>query len=440
MTYASAVPPETKFRLRHLTLQGLLLAHVIVCCVSLVFVTRIYYFPGLFVFDSAKLLPAMLTTTPALLLLLLFVVSRFSFGYFIGFGLYTIIIGYLWLAKFSMLDYDHSLGAVSAVLSLLAFLLPALLVTSPARQRIVLSQGALERMLTAILVLSTAVIVIGAFYNFHPVGLDRIYEVRATLDLPRPLLYGIGICSNALLPFAFACYVMRDYKWRAGATLMLLLLFYPIMLTKVALFAPAWLMFLALLAGYFEARIAVVLSLLMVVVIGVALQLAQMAGMIPYSLSIQYFGAANFRMIGVPSIVLDMYGDFFAKHGPTHFCQVTFLKPFISCPYSEALQSIMAKNYPLGAANASLLASEGFASLGLKWAPLSALACGLVVAVVNRLSAGLPPKFVMVSGGVLFQVLMNVPLSTSMLTNGAAFLFVLWYVTPRGIFDSPHVP
>ena len=340
------------------------------------------------------------------------------------------MVGYVWLAGFSALNYDHSLGVVSALLSALVFLVPALFVTSPIRQRIVLSQGALDRVLTAILALSTLIIAAGAFYNFHPVGLDKMYEVRATLDLPRPLAYGIGICSNALLPFAFACYFMRGDIWRASATLLLMLLFYPITLTKLALFAPAWLVFLALLAGYFEARIAVVLSLLLIVSIGLAA-----AGAIPYSQAIQYFGPVNFRMIAVPSIVLDMYGDFFAKHSPTYFCQVTFLKPFVSCPYSEPLQSIMAKNYPMGSANASLLASEGFASLGLKWAPLSALACGLAVAVVNRLSAGLPPKFIFVSAGLLLQVLMNVPLTTSLLTHGAAFLFALWYVTPRGDFE-----
>jgi hypothetical protein len=347
MTYASAIPPKSKILLKDLTLQGLLLAHIIVCCASLVLIMKVYYFPGLFAFDTARLYQAMLTTAPALLFLPFFVFCRFSFGYFIGFAFYTIIVGYLWLARFSVLDYDHSLGVVSALLSLLAFLLPALVVTSPVRQRIELSETALERMLTAILVLSTAVIAAGALYNFHPVGIDKIYEVRATLDLPRPLLYGIGICSNALLPFAFACYFMSGHKWRAIATLLLLLLFYPIMLTKLALFTPAWLLFLALLTGYVEARISVVLSLLVVVSIGVALQLAQAAGAIPYSLSSQYFGPANFRMIGVPSIVLDMYGDFFAKHSPTYFCQVSFLKPFVSCPYHESLQSIMARNYPL---------------------------------------------------------------------------------------------
>ena len=40
----------------------------------------------------------------------------------------------------------------------------------------------------------------------------------------------------------------------------------------------------------------------------------------------------------------------------------------------------------------------------------------------------------MISGGVLPQVLINVPLSTVLLTHGAGLLFLLWYITPRSIF------
>ena len=43
------------------------------------------------------------------------------------------------------------------------------------------------------------------------------------------------------MPFAFACFVMRNAYWRAGLALFLLLLFYPITLTKLSLFAPLWL-------------------------------------------------------------------------------------------------------------------------------------------------------------------------------------------------------
>ena len=54
----------------------------------------------------------------------------------------------------------------------------------------------------------------------------------------------------------------------------------------------------------------------------------------------------------------------------------------------------------------------------------------------NRLSAGLPSRFVLLSAGVLPLLLQNVPFSTVMLTHGLWILFALWYVTPRAIFRT----
>jgi uncharacterized membrane protein YdjX (TVP38/TMEM64 family) len=48
-----------------------------------------------------------------------------------------------------------------------------------------------------------------------------------------------------LLPFAFACCLARGCRWRAAAALLLMLLLYPITLTKGALFGAFWLLFLA---------------------------------------------------------------------------------------------------------------------------------------------------------------------------------------------------
>src|SRR5260370_33465875 len=95
----------------------------------------------------------------------------------------------------------------------------------------------------------------------------------------------------------------------------------------------------------------------------------------------------------------------------------------------------MERAYHLGNFNASLFATEGIASVGLILAPFSGLACGLVIGLGNRLSAGLPPKFILLSSGILPQVFLNVPLTTTLLTNGAFILFLLWYVTPRDIFE-----
>jgi hypothetical protein len=96
----------------------------------------------------------------------------------------------------------------------------------------------------------------------------------------------------------------------------------------------------------------------------------------------------------------------------------------------------MERAYKLGNFNASLFATEGIASVGLLFAPVAALACGLVIALGNGLSAGLPDRFVLISGAVFPQILLNVPLSVALLTHGLAVLFLLWYITPRTIFGN----
>jgi hypothetical protein len=351
------------------------------------------------------------------------------------------ILGYLWIVEFSRFRYDHTLATVSAFVSALAFLVPALFITSAVRQWFVLSARAFENMLSLILILAAAVIAAGAFYNFRLVGLDDIYNLRSGVGFPAWLSYAIGATSNALLPFAFACFVTRGNRWRAAAVLLLMLLFYPVMLTKLALFAPFCLLFLALLPRFFDVRTSVVLSLLLPISAGVTMYALVKIGAFPYEPMRQYFGALNFRMIAFPSVALDVYSDFFSTHAHTYFCQISFLKPLMACPYNEYLSIVMERTYQLGNLNASLFATEGIASVGPVLTPLAALACGLVISLANGTSSGLPSRFILLSGGILPQVFLNVPLTTTLLTGGAAFLFLLWYVTPRTMFElKPDKP
>jgi hypothetical protein len=79
------------------------------------------------------------------------------------------------------------------------------------------------------------------------------------------------------------------------------------------------------------------------------------------------------------------------------------------------------------------------ASVGLLFAPVVTFGCGLVIALGNRLSAGLQPRFILLSSAVLLPILLNVPLSIVLNTHGAAMLFLLWYITPRKIFEDDAV-
>jgi hypothetical protein len=416
------------------------------CCVSLVYTARFregdYFDATLFhiFYDPARLGTVVAVVAAFAPLSILFAFGRFSFGYFVAFYLYSMIFSYLWINCFSTLEYDHRLGGISAAVSAIVFLVPALFIRSPIRQRFVLSNKILGRLLMVILLFAAATVAVAAGYNFRLVGIEDIYNFREGLKFPGFISYSLGITSNALLPFAFACFIARKNYWLAGAVLLLLLLYYPITLSKLALFTPVWLVAMALLARFVEARTAVILSLLLPLLAGVLLVLNKSAEVTAaITDSVRYFYTVNFRIIAVPAAAMDVYSDFFSRHDLTHFCQISVLKWFVSCAYQDQMSIVMERAYKLGNFNASLFATEGIASMGLWLAPIAVFGCGLVIALGNRLSAGLPPGFVLISGAVFPQVLLNVPLSVALLTHGAAILFLLWYVTPRTIFHQDGV-
>lgn len=212
-------PHETQERIALTLVIAVTLA---VSCLSLALFAP---YDAFHIYYSQALLPAATLSVAAFSLVsLLFVFNPFSFGYFVGFHLYLTILGYLWLGAFSDLPYDHRSAGISAAASGIALLVPALLIRAPLPQAFVLSSSLLEKLLTGVMALAVAVIAVGAIYNFRVVSLLDIYQFRPELKFPAWLNYVIGITSSTLLPFAFACYVLRGAFWRAGAVLLLLLL------------------------------------------------------------------------------------------------------------------------------------------------------------------------------------------------------------------------
>jgi hypothetical protein len=419
-----------------LGLGSLVCFQVAVCCISLL--CSAYLHPAYhFLYDPSQLFIAIMAVAAFTVVGLLFAFTEFSFGYFVGFYFFSMVAGYVWGIFFSEFYYNYQLAGLSAAASAITFLLPVLFIRSPFRQIGALSSEAFDKLLTLILLLALVTVVSAASYNFKFVAMGDIYNFRDELTFPTVLNYLIAMTSSTLLPFAFACYVTRKDTWRAVAVLLLLMFYYPITLSKVALFAPAWLVMVMMLSRFFEARLTVILFLLAPLVVGLILFGLFESRVLPYDATIPYFGIVNFRMVAIPSIAMDFYNDFFFRHDVTYFCQMRVLKPLISCPYQELLSSVIYNEYGIGGNfNASLFATEGIASVGVVFAPVAVFGCGLIIALGNRLSAGLPSRFILISGAILPQILLNVPLTITLLTHGAAFLFLLWYVTPRTIFEQ----
>jgi hypothetical protein len=421
------VKRETPASATRAILLVLILLHIGICCLSLVNVADYQsYIP----YQRQHLGEAIALVAPFSLVALLFVFCRFSFGYFAGFFLYTMMLGFLWLSRFTQFHYDTTLAAASAAASTILFLLPALLIRKPFGQIVILSRQNFERLLMALLTLAAITIAVASAYNFRLTSLAHIYDFRGEAQFPFIVRYLVGIVPNAILPFVFAsCLALRSY-WKAALALLLMPLFYPITVSKLAFFAPVWLLALTLLSRLIETRMTVVLSLLVPTLLGIIL-----ISTLPHDTAYNYFNFVNIRMMASPPSSIDFYNDFFSSHPNTYFCQITILKRLIACPYQEQLGVVMESTYHIGNLNASLFATEGIASVGLVLAPLAALACGLVIAVGNRASSGLPARFVLISGSAMPPLLLNVPLTVALVTYGAGFLVLLWYITPRSIFD-----
>src|SRR6266576_3161793 len=78
----------------------LICIHIIVCCISFRMAYP-YYREYYFLYDGARLPWAIAAVAAFAAVAPLFVFARFSFGYFSGFYLYSMIVGYLWLNSFS---------------------------------------------------------------------------------------------------------------------------------------------------------------------------------------------------------------------------------------------------------------------------------------------------------------------------------------------------
>lgn len=362
---------------------------------------------------------------------MLFAFARFSFGYAVSFYLYSTVLGFVWLSYFTKFEYDHDTARVSAVASLLAFMIPALFLRSGIRQRFIVPPDKIEFLLFVILLISAATVAVCSLYGFGlPDDFEGMYQLREEMAFPFVLNYLAGTCISVLLPFSLACCIELK-RWTAALIAILLsLAFYPIALSKLALFAPFWIVFLAGLSRFLSARLATIFSLLAPMLLGL-FSLAY-AGEAPAT---YLFGMINFRMLAIPASAIDHYNDFFGSAPLTYFCQVSWLKGIVGCPYKDPLPVIFSDLYHVGNYNASMIATEGIASLGNYGAPFSLFCCGLLIALGNRLSAGLPDRFVLLSSGIILQVLMNVGLTTALLTHGLGLLFVLWYILPR-TFDQ----
>ncbi|WP_407151067.1 hypothetical protein [Bradyrhizobium sp. ORS 86] len=353
-----------------------------------------------------------------------FAVARFSFGYIVAFFLLSAVLGYVWLSFYSGFDYPHALARWSMFGALVGAATPLLFVNFEI-SRPAVTEDASRRIALALAAIAVLVLAADASYGLtfgSPLGADRNSVTR-----PLVLNYLTGIVISGILPYLFAWFASGRQPIAAFLVLVLTAAYYPIAVNKTVLLLPLWLPIVFLLYARLNPRLATILSLLIPMVIG----LTQYELVRLYSPNDPYylFGVFNLRMISVPALAIDHYANFFHDHALTNFCQISLVRALMGCRYGE-LGPVMAQVYRAGNFNASFLATEGIASVGLQWTPVAALICGTILSIGSLASRHLSPPFIAASSAAAAEVLVNVPLSTAMVSNGLALLFLLWWLTP----------
>ncbi|PDT75675.1 hypothetical protein CO675_19825 [Bradyrhizobium sp. C9] len=386
-------------------------------------------FPAMHVWRSGMTAEAILGTAVMAVFIPAFVAGRFSFGYLVSFSLLSAVFGFVWLSFFSAFDYPHGIARWAMIAALTTAMIPLMFQNMPV-WRPGLSETTIRRIALLLLTSSFAVLVADVS---HGVNLGNPYgAARNAIARPAPLNYLTGIVIGAVLPYLFAHFASRRQWMQAACVLLFGLCFYPVVNNKTVLLLPIWLPFLFWLFGRFNPRLATVLAFLIPIIFGLTA-----FAVLGADRNYVVFSAINLRFLAIPSLALDQYADFFAHRDLTRFCQISILRKVTSCPYGE-LGPALGAIYRDGNFNASFLATEGIASVGLALTPVSALVCGLLLSVGSMASRHLPPRFIAVSSGIAVQTIMNVPLTTSLASNGIALLFLLWWLTPEWRAEASH--
>jgi len=422
---------EVSSRVRNATKPGepavisaLILAFIALLCLSLVSVAEHANQAFHIRFDSQNLLFAALSMAAFACCAILFASAKFSFGFVVSFYLLAVAAGYLWLSYFTPLEYNHAVVRMSVVASFAALAFPSLFVTRPMLNRDLITRQQMNWLMYGLLFSAALTGAYAYLFGFRVVGIAEAQMIRGGFDHPAWLRYAIPISTTTILPFIYAWFVTQKRYALAALPLLLLLLLYPVTLNKMTLFSPFWLVTLTVLLRFVAVKPAVVFSLMVPMTIGLAMRI----GLPDYSREI--FGIINLRMIAVPATGIDHYAHFFSTREFTGFCQIRIIGELLHCSMPDQLGVLMAGAYSLGNFNASLLATEGIASVGPYLAPFVALLCGAVIAVGNMASARLDQTFVLLSASIMVQALMNIPLSTVMMTHGGLLMFALWLITP----------
>lgn len=292
----------------------------------------------------------------------------------------------------------------------------------------------LDHVVGALALFSTVLLLVSNLEHMRLVSFEDVYDLRfesAAVPQSTASAYLISWLSYCFISYLYARgLIYRKWSYVAAGLAASLLLYMSTGAKTAALLLPVtmglnWLWksgsdFLSRLLGT------------MVVAILVVVLVLPDSGVWMWAKSIFLV-----RVLGTAGWTASKYLEHFGVEGFTYYSHIgpinalTHAYPFddlslgqmIGLAYSGSIEA----NF-----NASFWASDGFAALG----PIGVLVITPFVAAVlhitNRVTSHLDPRFTVLWMGGFFMALLNVPLSTALLSGGGLIIFLLaWWLSRR---------
>lgn len=136
------------------------------------------------------------------------------------------------------------------------------------------------------------------------------------------------------------------------------------------------------------------------------------------------------RVLSTGGWTMAAYYDFFASNGFTWYTHIGIINAITGAyPYGDLapgqLIGLQYSNSEEANFNAGFWASDAFAAIGVGGVPIATLAVCAVFTAINRTSRGYSHTFIVLWLSGFWHALLNVPLSTSLLSGGGLLVMLL---------------
>jgi hypothetical protein len=277
--------------------------------------------------------------------------------------------------------------------------------------------------------------------DYQIVGSDDIYNQRfvgaGVADNPI-VRYSLALLASAINPFLIGVGIHTRRYWISAVGIGSQIALFGTLAAKAVLLSPMVIVAVYMLgAGPTKMRgnlVLVGLLGLFVVTLPLLVNYNPVGGGLNELTSLIYM-----RTLLISGATFGVYEQFFSIYPTTYFSNNNIISWFVTYPYGDlsvgqAVQSslIATAGADIGELNASFLATDGIAALGVIGVPVAALLCAFVLRVISKFVPEDRTMLMAASGAGFFMSLSNTSILTSLVTGGGLVLTILVCVAPLG--------